>query len=82
MLYKIDNGLVAINGQCYLTPAETTYSLCRSHTKTCVVPHTKTDYHQNTFFVRTMQDLNGLPNSTVTAPTVHSRGILVRSRVI
>ncbi len=72
MLYKIDNGLVAIDGQCYLTPAETTYSSPRSHTKTDVVPHSKTDYHENSFFVRTVRDWNGLPNSTVTAPTVNA----------
>ncbi len=72
MLYKIDNGLVAIDGQRYLTPAETTCSSRRSHTKTYVVPHTKTDYHQNSFLVRTVQGWNGLPNSTVTAPTVNA----------
>ncbi len=70
MLYKIDNGLVAIDGQRYLTTAETTRSSRRSHTKTYLVSHTKTDYHQNSFFVRTVRDLNGHPNSTVTAPTV------------
>ncbi len=70
MLYKIDNGLVAIDGQRYLTAAETTRSSRWSHTKTYIVPHTKTDCHQNSFFVCIVQDWNGLPNSTVTAPTV------------
>ncbi len=55
ILYKIANGLVAIDGQHYLTRAETTRSSRRSHTKTYVIPHTKTDYHQNSFFVCTVR---------------------------
>ncbi len=83
MLYKIDNGLVAIDGQRYLTPVETKRSSRRSHTKTYIVPHTKTDYPQNSFFVFTVQGWNGLPNSTVTAATVNAfRGTLAQSRVI
>ncbi len=49
------------------------YTSCLPMVKcVCSSPTYKNYYHQNSFFVHTVRDWNGLPNSTVTASTVNA----------
>ena len=68
MLYKIRNGLVAVNADQYLTPA--TRSTRRTRGQAYIVPHTKADYLHNSFFPRTAQAWNNLPEDVTSALTL------------
>ncbi len=84
MLYKIQNGLVAVDS--YVSPAglfgvfelrtknDSQYLTLvnrptrHNYTQAFIVPQSSTDYHQFPFFPRTVSQWNTLPNATVTAP--------------
>jgi hypothetical protein len=68
MLYKIRNGLVAVDGKQYLNPV---YRQTRhSHSQAYIIPQSSADYHRFSFFPRTVRQWNALPESTVNAPSL------------
>ncbi len=67
MMYKIHYGLVAFNKAQYLIPAQQTRRT--THGLAYQIPHSRTDYHLNSFFPRTIRLWNSLPGYVVITPT-------------
>jgi len=68
MLYKIDNQLVAIDKNKYLTPP--TRLTRHLHQHAFQIPQTKTTARLHSFFPQTIRDWNKLPPDLVSAGTV------------
>ena len=69
MLFRIINGLVAIPSQPYLVPrgASTT---TRGHNLRYLVPYSRVQFHQQSFFPSTIRLWNNLPDSVATASSL------------
>ena len=67
-MYKIHHEMVDIRSERYITPATRTQRT--SHQMAYVIPRSSADYHQYSFFPRTVRDWNCLPPDTVAAPTL------------
>ncbi len=51
ILFKIVNGIVAIDADQYLTPLFHTHKLRYHHSQVFVVPHSNTEYQQSSFLI-------------------------------
>ena len=71
MMYKIHNGLVAMDPQDHMTPIRRKSRYV--HTLGYEVPRSQsTNYHHYSFFPRTIRDWNRLPETTVQAPNLNA----------
>ena len=70
MFYKIRTGLVDLGKP--ITMATIPRTSRHFNTKSVKVPLSRTQYHQMSFFPRTIRDWNSLPNSVVEAPSLAS----------
>ena len=70
MLYKMYNSLVDVNYHQYLIPARRQSR--HLHKYAYKVPASLTNYHQFSFFPRTVRDWNSLPLAVVEAKSVSS----------
>ena len=71
MMYKIHNGLVAMDPQGHMTPIRRKSRFV--HTLGYEVPRSQsTNYHHYSFFPRTIRDWNRLPETTVQAPNLRT----------
>ena len=68
MMYKIRNGLVAIDADKYLTPVKR--ATRHAHKLGYLVPQSSADYHLYSFFPRTIRGWNGLPEELVNLPSI------------
>ncbi len=68
MLFKIRNGLVAIDANEYMTPINRPTR--HYNTQAYLVPQSNLNVHQYSFFPRIIRDWNGLPQNIVDAPSV------------
>ena len=76
MLYKIRNGLVAVDGTQYLTSVQRPTR--HNHDQALIVPQSSTDYHRFSFFPRTVREWNALPAATVNASSLN----MFRRRIV
>ena len=75
MLYKMRNGLVSLDTSSYLIPMTGIASSAQPHKY--LVPPTKTQVHQYSFFPRTISVWNRLPHEVAMAPTLDAfKGIV------
>ncbi len=72
MLFKIANGIVAIDADQYLTPLLHTHKSRDHHSQAFVVPHSNTEYQQSSFFIPTVRDWNELPAHVISAQTTRA----------
>ena len=68
MLYKMKNGLVALDTSPHLIPM--TGIAASVHPHKYLVPPTKTQVHQYSFYPRTIMQWNGLPAEVALVPTL------------
>ncbi len=68
MMYKIHHGLVALDPSPYITRIHGNSRA--THQLAYAVPASNTEYHQFTFFPRTVREWNCLPANVVSAPTL------------
>ena len=79
MMYNIHNDLVVFNSQQYITPVPRATRHVHQHGYR--VPHSRTDYHMNSFFPRTVRAWNNLPLETVMSSSLAAfRQNLVKGR--
>ena len=71
MLYKIKHDMVAIDAKQYITPMNRPTRHTNSQAYV-VLSKSTVDYHQQSFFPRTVREWNSLPESTVSAPSLPS----------
>ncbi len=70
MMYKIHNGLVAVNKDAYMCPAT---RLSKSNNPLAyMIPDTGPDYYNQSYFPRTIREWNHLPTNIVKATTLDS----------
>ena len=69
MMYKIHNGLVAMDPQDHMTPRRRKSR--HVHALGYEVPLSSTNYHQYSFFPKTIRDWNRLHETTVQTPEFH-----------
>ena len=70
LLYKMRNGLIAINGEAYTTPISRPSR--HVHQYGYQIPHSKAEFHSQSFFPRTIRQWNSLPFQIVAATTPDS----------
>ncbi|XP_041485891.1 uncharacterized protein LOC121432100 [Lytechinus variegatus] len=70
MFYKIHNELVPFNSDAYITKC--TRSTRAVHTQGYLMPQSRTQQHQCSFFPRTIKMWNTLPVNVVTAPSTEA----------
>ncbi len=63
MMYKIHEGLIAMDAQKFMTPLQRRSRHVNSNAYE--IPGSKTDYHMYSFFPRTIREWNSLANETV-----------------
>ena len=68
MMYKIHEGLVAMDAQEFMKPLQRRSRHVNSHAYK--IPRSKTDYHMYSYFPRTIREWNSLTDSTVLAPNL------------
>ena len=69
MLYRVINGLVAIPSEPYLIPRSAS-TTTRGHNLRFMVPYSRVQYHQQSFFPSTIRLWNNLPDRVVTASSL------------
>ena len=69
MLFRVINGLVAIPTQPYLVPRGASTST-RGHNLRYLVPYSRVQFHQQSFFPSTIRLWNNLPDSVATASSL------------
>ena len=67
MMYKIHHNLVAVDASQILTSKHHTTPTRTENSLSYHIPQSRTDYHRNSFFPRTIRDWNLLPESAVTS---------------
>ncbi len=70
MMYKMTNGLAAVQYQQYITQVERASRHTGSHCFQTL--HSHTDYHRNSYFPRTVREWNNLPPDIAKAPSLSS----------
>ncbi|KAL9985425.1 hypothetical protein ACROYT_G007837 [Oculina patagonica] len=68
MMYKIHEGLIAMDAQEFMTPLQRRSRHVNSNAYE--IPRSKTDYHMYSFFPRTIREWDSLANGTVKAPNL------------
>ncbi len=68
MMYKIHEGLIAMDAQEFTTPLQRRWRHVNSNAYK--IPHSKTEYHMYSFFPRTIREWNSLANETVNTPNL------------
>jgi hypothetical protein len=68
MMYKILHGLVAVPSD----HLQTSTSVIRGHNKRLVVPHTRTQILQSSFFPDTIRIWNNLPRDVINSDSLDS----------
>ncbi|KAK3098073.1 hypothetical protein FSP39_015909 [Pinctada imbricata] len=69
MLYRVINGLVAIPSEPYLIPRSAS-TTTRGHNLRFMVPYSRVQFHQQSFFPSTIRLWNNLPDRVVTASSL------------
>ena len=69
-LYKIKKGIVRISPPPYIQPPTHQHNTRNKKAHTIAIPDSLTNYHQNSFFPRTVRDWNQLSPSITEAPSL------------
>ena len=70
MFYKIHNQLVPFHSEAHIT--KTTRPTRAGHSQGYLIPQSRTQQHQSSFFPRTVKSWNTLPVNVVTIPSVQA----------